>query len=240
MILCRKRFRSNPMNMMGIRPQKIFTKKRLICFRRFFCFMLIFFSAGFLRAQGVDDFTSSLKAKRSFYFTWDSKATFISNEYAQVKSVKLGFDFGGKTKFGIGYNWYKGNISRTFYDNEKAIQGMLKFRYGSIFTEYVYFLSDKWEATIPAQLGMGITQYNHEITKEKLDGAGGVFFLYEASSTLVYRFLRYFGAGLGIGFRLVVLTGDDPYKENFQSPVLTLRTKVYFDQAMADIKKKFF
>lgn len=222
-----------------INPQKKYLKKRLNFFRRFFCFTLILFFSNFLFAQSVDDFANSLKAKRSFYFTWDSKATFISNEYAQVKSLKLGFDLGGKTKFGIGYNWYKGDISRPFSTSESAFRGRLKFRYASIFTEYVYFLNDKWEATIPAQIGFGITQYNHPTTKEKLDGAGGFFLVYEASSTLVYRFLRYFGAGLGVGFRLVLLTGDNPYKENFQSPVLTLRTKVYFDRVVADFKKKF-
>jgi hypothetical protein len=225
---------------MVTRPKKKYVEKRLNSFRRFFCFVVILFSINFIQAQGVEDFSNSLKAKRSFYFTWDSKATFISNEYAQVKSVKLGFDFGGKTKFGIGYNWYKGDISRTFYENEKSSQGLLKFRYASIFTEYVYFLNNKWEATIPAQIGMGITQYNHETTMQKLDGAGGVFLLYEATSTLVYRFLRYFGAGLGVGFRLVVITGDDPFKENFQSPILTLRTKVYFDRVVSDFKKRFF
>lgn len=226
--------------MMATKSQKTYSKKRLLQYRRFFYLIPILFFAFNSNSQGVDEFANSFKKKRSFYFTWDSKATFITNEYAQVKSVKLGFDFGGKTKFGIGYNWYKGNIVREFFEKEQLVGANLKFRYASIFTEYVYFLNDHWEATIPAQIGMGIMQYNKEFTKLKIQGAGGFFMLYEPSSTIVYRFLRYFGAGIGIGYRLVILTGNNPLKENFQSPILTLRTKIYFDKVMDDLKKKFF
>ncbi|HYG51436.1 MAG TPA: hypothetical protein VD905_11060 [Flavobacteriales bacterium] len=213
-------------------------KKRLFQCKRFFSLVVVLCML-FTKTTAQTDYTESFKAKRTFYFTWDSKITFISNEYAQVKSVKLGFDFGGKTKFGLGYNWYKGDIVRTLGGSGNPLHGNLKFRYLSIFTEYVYFLNDKWEATIPAQAGMGFMQYNKEFTKEKIPGAGGFFLTYEPASTLVFRFLKYFGAGLGIGYRLVILTGKNLLKENFQSPVLMIRTKIYFDKVMHDVRKLF-
>lgn len=224
---------------MVINDQEKIIKKRPALAGRFFCLVLFLSPNNFLFSQGVDGFTNSFKSKRSFYFNWDSKITFVSNEIAQVKSIKLGFDFGGKTKFGLGYNWYKGDITRTFLNESKSFEGALKFRYASIFTEYVYFLDKRWEATIPAQIGAGIMQYNALDAKTRIAGTNGVFFLYEASSTLVYRFLRYFGVGLGIGFRLVVLTGPNEYGENLQSPIIMIRTKMYFDHIIADFKKRF-
>lgn len=224
---------------MGINVHKKYFKKRLFSFKRFFylvMFLLLNFNSN---SQDIIDYKNSFKSKRSFYFTWDSKATIISNEYAQIKSLKLGFDFGGKTKFGIGYSWHKGNIIRKFDFLSPSFDGKLKFRYASIFTEYVYFLDKHWEATIPAQLGLGIMQYDYVDTKDKILNSGGVFMLYEASSTLTYRVLRYFGLGLGIGFRLVLLTGNNTFKENLQSPTLSLRTKIYFDRVVEDFKKHF-
>lgn len=224
------------MNMTDTNQLKNIIKKRLFHCKRFFSFVAVLLP---LCSIAQNDFTASLKTKRTAYFTWDSKITFISNEYAQVKSVKLGFDFGGKTKFGIGYNWYKGDIVRRLGNPGAQVNGNLKFRYLSIFTEYVYFLNHKWEATIPAQAGMGFMQYNKEFTHDKISGAGGFFLTYEPASTLVYRFLRYFGAGLGIGYRLVLLGGSNPLKENFQSPVIMVRTKVYFDRLVKDVRNLF-
>lgn len=218
-------------------------KKRLLQHGRFFYFLLApLFFVVLLQVPAtaqVRKYTDSFREKRSLYFTWDSKITFISNRYAQVKSIKLGFDFGGKTKFGLGYNWYKGNIVRDFErpPQNPFMTANLKFRYASLFTEYQYFINERWEATIPAQVGLGIVQYNKEFTKEKVSRAGGFFVLYEPSSTITYRFLRYFGVGLGIGYRLVILMGENPHKENFQSPVIMVRTKLYFDYLMQDVKK---
>lgn len=236
--LFRKPYRSGMMSMKDIKTYLLSQyKKRLSPNRRFFCFLilLVFFMP--LRAQ-VRHYTDSFKEKRSFYFTWDSKITFITNRYAQVKSIKCGFDFGGgKTKFGIGYNWYKGPIVRTFDGPEgSTLTANFKFRYASIFTEYLYFKNDKWEATIPAQVGVGIMQYNQEFTKNRIPGAGGVFLVYEPASTITYRFLRYFGIGVGLGYRLVIMLGDNPQNEQLHSPVIMLRSKLYFDTLLADFK----
>lgn len=246
--LFRKRCRSSPMNMKDIK-NKLYSlyQKRLLPNRRF-CFLsvpkqvlrivLVLALFHFSATAQVRKYTDSFKEKKSFYFTWDSKITFISNRYAQVKSLKLGFDFGGKTKFGVGYNWYKGPMVRSF--DEQPVNPIptanLKLRYASLFTEYLYFKNDKWEATIPAQLGMGFLEYRREFTKEKIPGAGGFCLLYEPSSTITYRVLRYFGVGAGIGYRLVLLFGHNPHKENLQSPVIMIRTKIYFDTLMADFK----
>lgn len=240
-----KRYRSNRVSMKDIKMYKNIFNKRLYHNRRFLYLLrtvLLFFWVIFTKhamAQGVDEFTESLHKKRSFYFAWDSKATFITNSYAQVKSVKLGLDFGGKTKFGIGYNWYKGNIVRTVESGDAIAKANLKFRYVSLFTEYVYFLNKHWEATIPAQLGMGLHQYQKEFSKDIIPKTGGLFLIYEPSSTIMYRFLRYFGVGLGIGYRIVLLTGSNPLNERFSSPVLSFRTKIYFEYVWEDCKKLF-
>lgn len=226
------------MSMKDIKIEITFiNKKRLSPYRRFFCFLVFLCACSLSHAQ-VGDYVRSFKEKRSLYFTWDSKATFISNRYAQIKSIKFGFNFGGKTTFGMGYNWYHGKIVRSFDQAESIIPltANLKFRYVSVFSEYTYFKNERWEATIPAQVGIGIMQYNQEFTKNRVPNAGGLFMLYEPTSTITYRFLRYFGVGLGIGYRLVILLGPNPQKENLQSPIVTFMSKIYFDTVWNDMK----
>lgn len=214
--------------------------KRLIIFRRFFCYAIClgFYFSG--SAQTVDiDLNKALKKKKSFYFTWDSKTTFITNEYAKVKSIKLGVDFGGKTKFGIGYNWYKGGIQRESMINESLATTNLKLRYVSIFAEHVYFLNNRWEAVIPAQIGIGQLSYEKEFVNEKVGEEGGLVMFYEPSSVLIFRFLRYFGAGAGIGFRLSLPTYNNYHQEQLNSPIILIRSKVYFDRVMSDFSSRF-
>lgn len=207
--------------------------------RRFFCLVLPFVTFSILaNAQIADEVQKVLKKKRSIYFNWDSKATFISNNYAQVKSVKLGFDFGGKTKVGLGYNWYKGDLNFVPDLEKPTINYNLKMRYGSFFLEHMYFENKRWEASIPVQFGVGWLNYQNA-NKEVYDKAGGLVLYYEPSSSILYKFWRYFGAGGGIGYRIAFLTGPNPNEEKLHSPVFFIRTKVYFDVVWKDIKKLF-
>lgn len=211
-------------------------KKRLIKFRRFFCFFACLTNVLTSGAQVTDEINEVFEKKRSIYFNWDSKATFISNDYAQIKSIKLGFDFGGKTKLGVGYNWYKGTMDYFPVEGNYNEFYLLKYRYVSLFAEHIYFENKRWEASIPVQLGLGLITYENA-QKNKLTNTGGVILTYEPSSAIIFKFLRYFGAGGGIGYRLAINTGTNPQKLNYNSPVIFIRTKLYFDVIWRDAKK---
>ena len=60
---------------------------------------------------------------------------------------------------------------------------------------------------------------------------------YEPAITFQYRFLKYFGAGLGVGYRLM-LKPNPQIEEKFTSPVYILKTKIYFQDIWQDIKGK--
>lgn len=238
-ILFRKLFRSRKTNMKDTSPIKISLQKRLYNYRRFFCLLFLFLITLPIHSQENPSITKTLNGKKSIYFTWDSKTTFITNEYAQVKSIKLGLDFGGKTKFGLGYNWYKGSIVREFDFLEGKPTANLKFRYVSLFAEHVYFINKRWEASIPAQIGLGTMHYQKEFSTDKISGAGGAVFIYEPSSVLIIRFLKYFGAGLGLGYRLAIQSGSNPLNEQLHSPIIMVRTKLYFNDLVNDFKELF-
>ena len=56
--------------------------------------------------------------------------------------------------------------------------------------------------------------------------------------TIEYKFLRYFGLGGGVGFRLAIKT-DQQINESFSAPEYILRVKIYFgDIYKEEILKK--
>ena len=51
--------------------------------------------------------------------------------------------------------------------------------------------------------------------------------IYEPAMTIEYKFMRYFGLGGGVGFRLAIKSNQQ-IKESFTAPEYILRVKIYF------------
>lgn len=200
--------------------------QRKSCGRFYFMGLLVLCSFT-TRAQLMDDLSKCFTHKPSFYGTWDSRYTFISNRAATVSSVKAGLDYAAKGKIGIGYNWYKGKLERSYTVGDSLVDYRYKLRYVTLFFEYAYFSNSKWEASIPVQVGLGWVSYDRTSTSKKDNEQGRLVALYEPMSTIQYRFFKYFAAGAGMGFRLA-LTRNDRFFENLNSPVFVIRTKIYF------------
>ena len=57
---------------------------------------------------------------------------------------------------------------------------------------------------------------------------------YEPAITFQYRLLKYFGAGFGIGYRLMVVPNQQ-LNEKFTSPVYIFKTRIYFQDILRDL-----
>lgn len=189
-----------------------------------------------LHAQFADSIAASFRHKPGLYWNYGTNYSFITNQFAGVMNIKLGADFNSTIKIGAGYNWIKKGMLK-----QNAVDGFdtsrLFMRYVSVFFEYTYFKNDHWEASIPAQIGIGNMYYNHnniDGTSEKSQAKW--FVLYEPLTTIQYRFLRYFAAGAGIGFRIVIPNKPTPY-DHFTSVLFVIKSKFYFTDAYRDIKK---
>lgn len=202
-----------------------------------FCFVLGVFTN--TQAQLIDSIRASFKQKPSLYFNWGTHYSFISNEFANIKWLKAGIDYNGITKIGIGYNWLSPkpqkikNIEGLYYNS------LLHFNYVSLFIEYSYWRTYRWEASIPAQIGFGFAYYTYNDSggiKRKTQSS--FFVLYEPITTITYRILRYFGVGGGIGYRLVLMDKKN-MNETFASPLLVIKTKLFFGDLWSDTKKYF-
>ena len=203
--------------------------------RTFFISILSFFifsSQG--NAQLFDSIRTSLDYKPKFLVKFDTRNSFISNQYAKIHGIKVGLSFNKTTNIGLGYHWMPKRSIDPDPQNLNRID--LKFGYAIAFFEYNFYKSKRWSAEIPVQIGLGKAQYtdvDFGVTK-----ASSWIIIYEPAMTIEYKFLRYFGLGGGVGFRLAIKT-DQQINESFSAPEYILRVKIYFgDIYKEEILKK--
>ena len=203
--------------------------------RTFFIPILSFFIFSIQgNAQLFDSIRTSLEYKPKFLVKFDTRNSFISNQYAKIHGIKVGLSFNKTTNIGIGYHWMPKRSIEPDPQNLNKID--LKFGYAIAFFEYNFYKSKRWSAEIPVQIGLGKAQYidaDFGITK-----ASSWIIIYEPAMTIEYKFLRYFGLGGGVGFRLAIKSNQQ-IKESFTAPEYILRFKIYFgDIYKEEILKK--
>ena len=130
-------------------------------------------------------------------------------------------------EIGIGYSW----ISSDFQPLYNGDTVNFKMNNVAVFIEYNFYHTDKIYADISVNLGISKLSYKKE--NQLLANTFALF--YEPAMTLEYRFLRFFGIGMGAGYRLV-LFDHKQINEKLSSPIYIFRFKVYF----GDIYRKHF
>ena len=205
------------------------------CMKSIFVF-LIFILHLECKSQLMDSIAKSFENKPSLYFNYGSQYSFIENQFASIQNIKIGIDYSGTFKLGVGYNW----LSKKFPERNNVREitpgvARFNFNYVSLFAEYTFFKTYYWEATIPAQLGFGLANYSGVLYGERIKTPTKFFVVYEPLMTIQYRFLRYFGAGCGIGFRLILINSS-AIPEQLFSPLVIVKTKFYFGEIWKDLK----
>jgi hypothetical protein len=204
----------------------------------FLAVLSAFFGSMKGNAQLRDSLSSALHLKPSFYGSYGSQYSFVSNRFATVSNLRAGIDFGGVVKFGIGYNW----LTRDYPEFNKEFNDRTQYtrfhmNYFSLFGEYAFYRTYRWEATIPAQVGFGLAHYSFDVNGTRKHQPKKFFAVYEPLMTIQYRFLRYLGIGCGIGYRLIIINRTVITEQLF-SPVMVIKSKVFLGDLWRDIHKK--
>ena len=194
--------------------------------RTFFIFIIaIFIFSSHGNAQLFDSIRSSLDYKPKFLLKFDTRNSFISNQYAKTHGIKIGLSFNKTTNIGIGYHWTPKRSIETAVNGTNFTKTDLKFGYAVIFFEYNFYKSKRWSGEIPVQVGLGKAQYM-DVNQATITDKSWLI-IYEPAMTIEYKFFRYFGVGGGVGFRLG-LKLNQQIKESFTAPEYIIRFKIYF------------
>ncbi len=192
--------------------------------RTFFILTIYFFIfSSQCHAQLFDSIRTSLYSKPKFLLKFDTRNSFISNQYAKIHGVKVGLSFNKTTNIGVGYHWMPKRLIEPAILNSTSIH--LKFGYAVAFFEYNFYKSKHWSAEIPVQIGLGKALYD-DLDLAVITGSSWLI-IYEPAMTIEYKFFRYFGLGGGVGFRLAIKSNQQ-INESFTAPEYILRFKIYF------------
>lgn len=190
-----------------------------------------------LRAQLLDSLALFAGQRPRFVAKLDSRGSFISNSNVRMFGIKVGAEHAGRFQYGLGYSFLASPVesSRTV-EGQAGIPVRLHMGLLVPYVEYAFYQRRAWEIRIPVQLGLGRADLSYP------DAAGGrrvlrrsFVLFYEPAMTVQYRFLRYFGASAGWGFRLqLVRTG---LEETLSAPVYLVGLKVFMGDLWADLKR---
>ena len=201
---------------------------------------LLFLSSYVLSiACSAQEFEAELKdaihARPRIEARFDSRTSFINQTGVRVSGFKLGVQFDNKLSFGLGYNYLGSKLRRYIEAEGTSYFVRLRFNVISPYLEYIFYRDKRWELSIPVQFGFGESFYSNENDIGPNRFEEGFVMTYEPAITFQYRFLSYFGAGMGVGYRLMVVPNRG-IEENFTSPVYIFKVKLYFQDILSDIK----
>lgn len=203
-----------------------------MAFTRGASLILFFFSFSFGSAQLLDSISLSLKEKPRVLFKLDGRGSFISTRSARIWGFKVGVEHNSRVQYGIGYSWLRNEISQDVDLNGELVPSKVRFGYITPFFEYAFYQRNKWEVSIPLQIGLGQAWYEHKNDAgEKHQVNKTWVFMYEPAMTVQYRVFRFFAAGMGVGYRLAIKT-NRAMEENFTAPIYLIKLKLYLPEVL--------
>jgi len=190
------------------------------------------------RAQLLDSIGMFLQERPRIAVALDSRGSFISNQNVRLVGVKVGLEHGGRVRYGIGYSFLGTRLEQEeqVVENGVVRTAVTRLRLGYVtpFFSYTFYQRGPWEVNIPVQVGIGggsLVYDDLEGRTQKLKRA--FVFLYEPAMTVQYRFLRYFGVGGGLGYRLAFTNAS--LDESLNAPVYIVGVKVFFGDLYRDL-----
>ncbi len=170
----------------------------------------------------------------------ETRNSFITSNLAKIAAYKIGLNFNGKVQVGLSYNRLFSNIMRTANIDINGIPSSelvrLDYQYLAPYIEYTFFRKGPWEASIPAMLGVGRSNYFVDVLGTRYRTSDTWVLSYEPFMVAQYHILRYFAVGLGVGYRLI-LAGGKGLNENFTSPVYILKGRLILGKVWSDIQQ---
>lgn len=171
--------------------------------------------------------------KPSLLLRLDSRNSFMLNAGVKITGIKLGLAFGEGFKTGVGYNFLSGKSARKIAAEIAPGPLDVRLNFFSLFAEYRFYRRHPFYASIPVQLGVGSFRVADPLTGHL---SSSPVVLYEAMLSGELRFLRYFGAGLGAGYRLGVVNSNK-YGVGLTSPIYNVKFNLYFRDLYQDLFK---
>ena len=200
--------------------------------------LLIFLLAVTMDLQAQEGKIQEIKKRVKLDLKFVSRNSFSNTEYVFFWGVKAGFDLDRKMKFGFGYSWLQSRYFSHLFDADDypatTQKAQPRFRYWSVYGEYEFYTEGGWEFSAPVELAIGNSFYRND--QQKRIGKGiNVLTLFGLNTN--YMFAKWFGFGVGLGYRIVLLENKN-MKDQFTSPYYQVKFKVKLGDIFKKVKSK--
>lgn len=194
-------------------------------------------------AQPIEeDIGNALDEDGLTFMRFDTKNSFIANSRVKIYGINIGYNHNNTVKYGIGFHATDSKFKRTFYEKENnelvEIPTHLNFVYISLFGEYVFYQTKRWEGSLPIQLGFGGTSFSGVYNDSSYVYHEKFTIHYEATLNGHYRFLKYFSIGGGLGYRIMIIDNKQLGLQ-LTNPIYTIKFKFYIGDLYRDTKALF-
>lgn len=210
--------------------------------KKYILIITICFSFGYCKSQFIDSIRLALESKPKLSVRFDNRYSFTATTLSKIIAIKIGAEFQDRFRIGGGYNKLNSRHTKPFYIESDGkitdtVTSNLKMSYMCYFIEYVFFRNKKWEFSIPLQLGAGNTHFEYTYKDIRYKNNRSFIINYEAGISGHYKIVSWFGVGSGIGFQLM-LKDNPAITENFNTPVYSLRLKLFLGQVYNSVFRK--
>ena len=193
----------------------------------------------------MDTMRMSLQKKPHLFGKFDSRNSFIDGSRAKIFGIKAGLNYGNRLHFGVGYNQL--NPPSSDFDKEiyivnsanspEKITVMLRLFYISLHAEYIFYTTKHWELSMPLQFGVGQTYYKYTHLGKRKVIEKDYNFIYEPAISVEYKFVKWAGVGMDIGYRFM-LTDYELLNKKFTSPTYAFKFLVYYNEIVKSVFPK--
>lgn len=173
--------------------------------KKLICISLLCSVALTSKCQFIDTLQAAIQRKATFTFSFDTRDSYIGNNYANIFGVMAGVCFGEKFTVGGGYNALSSPIYKTQYIGDDAVNTRLSFYYFSYFIEYTQNFTKHWEVDLPVLLGIGNSSYQYTLGNIIISKDNKLIMPLEPQVSLDYNFNKYVSFSTQVGYRLMLI-----------------------------------
>jgi hypothetical protein len=205
--------------------------------------LLVVFVANAQQEYNKDTWKHPVFKKYKFIFGFDNRNSLIEQNSTSFMGLRAGLEINMRGRIGAGFYFtnkgvYAQNQHWAKYPDQ-LFNSRTKFYYFSVFGEYIALRKIRWEISFPSHIGFGWAKERfYKLPQTTFIGKERQFVsLMELSALVSFRTCRWFGLGVGFGYRFI-LNRNEVLRTSYNAPISMIRLKIYFNEMYYLLKQK--
>jgi hypothetical protein len=191
-------------------------------------------------AQNLDTYNKSswkhpVFKKYKFIAGFDNRNSLIEQNSTSFMGVRAGVEINRKGRVGAGFYFTNKGVyvQNQIWDRfpDQLFNSRTNFYYFSVFGEYIALRKIRWEISFPSHIGIGwANERFYNVSQSKFVGKEkNIISLVELSALVSFRTCRWFGVGLGFGYRAII-NRNELLRNSYNAPISMFRLKFYVNE----------